>query len=90
MVLNELYRLGCFPVDQGRPTLTSLRYAIDLLAAGQQVVVFPEGRINRTDEPIRLRQGLAEIKLRKDEWERNDYFPINASQYQDSAVKFHF
>ncbi len=56
-----LYRLGCFPVDQGRPTLTSLRYAIDLLAAGQQVVVFPEGRINRTDEPIRLRQGLVRL-----------------------------
>ena len=56
-----LYRLGCFPVDQGRPTLTTLRYAIDLLASGQQVVVFPEGKINRTDEPIRLRQGLVRL-----------------------------
>ena len=56
-----LYRLGCFPVDQGRPTLTTLRYAIDLLGAGQQVVVFPEGRINRTDEPIRLQQGLVRL-----------------------------
>ena len=56
-----LYRLGCFPVDQGRPTLTSLRYAVDLLAAGQQVVMFPEGRINRTDEPIRLQKGLIRL-----------------------------
>ena len=56
-----LHRLGCFPVDQGRPTLTTLRYAIDLLGAGQQVVVFPEGRINRTDEPIRLQQGLVRL-----------------------------
>ena len=56
-----LYRLGCFPVDQGRPTLTSLRYAIDLLSAGQQVVVFPEGKINRTDDPIRLRPGLVRL-----------------------------
>ena len=30
-----LHRLGCFPVDQGRPTLASLRYAIDLLEAGE-------------------------------------------------------
>ncbi len=56
-----LHRLGCFPVDQGRPTLTSLRYAIDLLTNGHQVVVFPEGKINRTDEPIRLRPGLVRL-----------------------------
>lgn len=56
-----LHRLGCFPVDQGRPTTASLRLAIDLLARGQQVVVFPEGRIQRTDEPIHLRQGLARL-----------------------------
>lgn len=56
-----LHRLGCFPVDQGRPTLASLRYAIDLLAAGQQLVVFPEGCIRRDDSPIRLHQGLARL-----------------------------
>ena len=56
-----LHRLGCFAVDQGRPSMTTLRYAIDLLSAGEQVVVFPEGRINRTDEPIRLQQGLARL-----------------------------
>lgn len=56
-----LHRLGCFAVDQGRPSMTTLRFAIDLLAAGEQVVVFPEGRINRTDEPMRLQQGLARL-----------------------------
>jgi len=56
-----LHRLGCFAVDQGRPSMTTLRYAIDLLSAGEQLVVFPEGRINRTDEPIRLQQGLARL-----------------------------
>ena len=56
-----LHRLGCFAVDQGRPSMTTLRYAIDLLADGQQLVVFPEGRINRTDEPMRLQQGLARL-----------------------------
>jgi 1-acyl-sn-glycerol-3-phosphate acyltransferase len=56
-----LHRLGCFPVNQGRPTTGSLRLAIDLLARGQQLVVFPEGRIQRVDGPIHLHQGLARL-----------------------------
>ena len=56
-----LERLGCFPVDQLRPSLTSLRFAIDLMMDGQQLVVFPEGRINRIEKPIRLKQGLARL-----------------------------
>ena len=58
-----LHRLGCFPVDQGRPTLASLRYALDLLARQQQLVVFPEGGIREADAPIRLQQGLARLAL---------------------------
>jgi 1-acyl-sn-glycerol-3-phosphate acyltransferase len=58
-----LHRLGCFPVNQGRPSLASLRYTVDLLAAGEQLVVFPEGRIGRDDEPIQLQQGLARLAL---------------------------
>ena len=58
-----LHRLGCFPVNQGRPTLASLRFTVELLAAGQQLVVFPEGRIRREDGPIRLHQGLARLAL---------------------------
>lgn len=58
-----LHRLGCFPVDQGRPTLASLRYSLDLLARNQQLVVFPEGQIRQQDEPIQLQQGLARLAL---------------------------
>ncbi len=58
-----LQRLGCFAVDQGRPTLSSLRYAVDLLRAGEQLVVFPEGMICRDDGPINLQQGLARLAL---------------------------
>ncbi len=53
-----LNRLGCFPVDQERPSLTTLRYAVDLMVEGQQLVVFPEGKINRTGRPIELQEGL--------------------------------
>ena len=56
-----LQRLGCFPVDQLRPSLTTLRFAIDLLLEEQQLVVFPEGKINRSQKPIRLKQGLVRL-----------------------------
>jgi 1-acyl-sn-glycerol-3-phosphate acyltransferase len=58
-----LDRLGCFPVNQGRPSLASLRYAVDLLADGQQLVLFPEGRIRQEDGEIQLQQGMARLAL---------------------------
>jgi 1-acyl-sn-glycerol-3-phosphate acyltransferase len=57
-----LQRLGCFAVNQARPGLGSLRHAVALLEAGEQLVVFPEGRIRRDDDqPLRLQQGLARL-----------------------------
>jgi 1-acyl-sn-glycerol-3-phosphate acyltransferase len=57
-----LRRLGCFAVNQARPTLASLRHAVDLLARGEQLVVFPEGRIRREGPgALRLHQGLARL-----------------------------
>ncbi len=56
-----LNRLGCFPIDQGRPSLTTLRYAVDLLVSRQQLVVFPEGKINRFSEPVTLKKGLIRL-----------------------------
>lgn len=56
-----LHRLGCFPVDTRRAGPASLRYALDLLHQGEQLVMFPEGRIQQSDEPISLRPGLARL-----------------------------
>jgi 1-acyl-sn-glycerol-3-phosphate acyltransferase len=57
-----LRRLGCFAVNQARPSLASLRHAIELLELGEQLVVFPEGRIRREDDqPLKLQQGLARL-----------------------------
>jgi 1-acyl-sn-glycerol-3-phosphate acyltransferase len=57
-----LRRLGCFAVNQNQPSLATLRYAVDLLRAGQQLVVFPEGRIKRDEQtPITPQQGLARL-----------------------------
>ncbi|MEB3202892.1 MAG: lysophospholipid acyltransferase family protein [Synechococcus sp.] len=56
-----LDRLGCFPVHQGRPSMASLRYPLDLLSAGHQLVVFPEGQIQRPNAPLQLHPGLARL-----------------------------
>ena len=56
-----LQRLGCFPVNPRRPGPSSLRLAVELLQAHQQLVVFPEGRIQQDDEPLRLMPGLARL-----------------------------
>lgn len=56
-----LHRLGCFPVNPRKPAAASLRLAVELLQAGQQLVVFPEGRIEQSDQPLRLMPGLARL-----------------------------
>jgi len=56
-----LHRLGCFPVNPRKPAAASLRLAVDLLQAGQQLVVFPEGRIHQNDPALRLMPGLVRL-----------------------------
>ncbi len=57
-----LHRLGCFPVNPRRPAAASLRFAVELLQAGQQLVVFPEGRIVQDGEGApRLMPGLGRL-----------------------------
>jgi len=59
-----LRRLGCFAVNQSRPSLLSLRYAVELLQQGQQPGGLSEGRIKRDEQTaIHLHQGLARLAL---------------------------
>jgi len=53
-----LKRLGCFSINQLSPSLSALRYAIDLIVKGEQLVVFPEGKINKYGKKILLKEGL--------------------------------
>ncbi len=53
-----LKRLGCFSINQLSPSLSALRYAIDLIEQGEQLVVFPEGRINKYGKNLILKEGL--------------------------------
>ena len=53
-----LKRLGCFSINQLSPSLSALRYAIDLIVKGEQLVVFPEGKINKYGKKLVLKEGL--------------------------------
>ena len=53
-----LKRLGCFSINQSSPSLFTLRYAIDLIVKGEQLVVFPEGKINKFSRKLVLKEGL--------------------------------
>ena len=53
-----LKRLGCFSINQLSPSLSALRYAIDLIVKREQLVVFPEGKINKYGKKLVLKEGL--------------------------------
>ena len=53
-----LKRLGCFSINQLSPSLSALRYAVDLIEKGEQLVVFPEGKINKYGKNLVLKEGL--------------------------------
>ena len=58
-----LKRLGCFSIDQLSPSLSVLRYAINLIAKKNLLVVFPEGKINKYRKKITLKEGLYRLAL---------------------------
>ena len=53
-----LKRLGCFSINQLSPSLSAMKYAIDLIEKGEQLVVFPEGKINKYGKKLVLKEGL--------------------------------
>jgi 1-acyl-sn-glycerol-3-phosphate acyltransferase len=80
--------LGGFPVDTQKPGVASLRYGIELLQAGEMVVIFPEGgnlQANRLCDLNRLHPGLARLALQS---ERGDTqvvpMAINYNNYERS------
>ena len=53
-----LKRLGCFSINQLSPSFSALRYAINLIEKKEQLVVFPEGKINKSGKKLVLKEGL--------------------------------
>ncbi len=58
-----LKRLGCFSIDQLSPSLAVLRYAVNLIVERKQLVVFPEGKINKYGKRLILKEGLYRLAL---------------------------
>ena len=58
-----LKRLGCFPINQISPSLSSLRYAVDLIIKKRQLVIFPEGKINKYGKKLYLKEGLFRLAV---------------------------
>ena len=53
-----LKRLGCFSINQLSPFFSALRYAVNLIENKKQLVVFPEGKINKYGKKLVLKEGL--------------------------------
>ena len=58
-----LKRLGCFSIDQLKPSLSALRYAVNLIVKKEQLVVFPEGKINKYGKKLSLKEGIYRLAL---------------------------
>ncbi|HLO87290.1 MAG TPA: 1-acyl-sn-glycerol-3-phosphate acyltransferase [Nostocaceae cyanobacterium] len=56
-------RMGGFPVNQQRPAIATLRYAVELLQQRQMLVIYPEGGIFRDREIHPLKPGIARLAL---------------------------
>ena len=83
-----LKRLGCFSVNQLSPSLSTLRYAIDLIEKGEQLVVFPEGKINKFGKKLALKEGLYRLaKLATKKTASITIIPIGIA-YSELSPKF--
>ncbi|RUS99525.1 acyltransferase [Trichormus variabilis SAG 1403-4b] len=56
-------RMGGFPVDIQRPAIATLRHAVELMAEGEILVIFPEGGIYRDHKVQPLKSGTARLAL---------------------------
>ena len=83
-----LKRLGCFSINQLSPSLTTLRYAIDLIEKEEQLVVFPEGKINKYGRKLVLKEGLYRLaRLATKKKESIFIIPIGIA-YSNVSPKF--
>ncbi|HEX2998811.1 MAG TPA: lysophospholipid acyltransferase family protein, partial [Armatimonadota bacterium] len=60
----QIRHLNAFPVRRNAADRAALRHAEHLLAAGEAVVIFPEGYVSKTGEMQEFHSGVALIALR--------------------------
>ena len=83
-----LKRLGCFSINQLSPSTSTLRYAIELIEKGEQLVVFPEGKINKYGKKLVLKEGLYRLaKLATKKTDSITIIPIGIA-YSNISTRF--
>ena len=83
-----LKRLGCFSINQISPSLSILRYAVDLIVKKKQLVIFPEGKINKYGKKFLLKEGLFRLsKLAAKKTNAITIIPIGIA-YSEISPKF--
>ena len=83
-----LNRLGCFSINQESPSLSSLRYAVELIFSKNQLVIFPEGKITKNGNNLKLKQGLFRLaKLARKKGEPIKILPVGIA-YDNVKPKF--
>ena len=83
-----LRRLGCFSINQLAPSLSTLRYAINLIEKAELLVVFPEGKINKYGRKLVLKEGLYRLaRLATKKTESITIIPIGIA-YSEITPKF--
>ncbi len=83
-----LKRLGCFSINQESPSLSSLRYAVELIFSKNQLVIFPEGKITKNSKKLKLKQGLFRLaRLARKKGELINIVPIGIA-YENVKPKF--
>ena len=83
-----LKRLGCFSINQESPSLFSLRYAVELIFSKNQLVIFPEGKITKNGNNLKLKQGLFRLaKLARKKGEPIKILPVGIA-YENINPKF--
>jgi 1-acyl-sn-glycerol-3-phosphate acyltransferase len=86
-------RLGGFPVDTEQPGIGSFRHTVELLVAGEMLVIFPEGNIFRDNKLSSLKPGLARMachaqaKINPNQEEKVKIVPMSL-RYSQSIPKF--
>ena len=83
-----LKRLGCFSINQKSPSLSILRYAVNLIVKKSQLVVFPEGKINKYGNIVDLKGGLFRLaRLASKKTKLITIIPIGIA-YSEVSPKF--
>ena len=83
-----LKRLGCFSINQLSPSLSALRYAVNLIKKRKQLVVFPEGKINKQGQNLILKEGVFRLaRLATKETNSVTVIPIGIA-YSKASPRF--